>query len=113
MPAKNYPKLFLLASLAVVFLVLSLPACKSAPPPPPPVVSLPPIVEPEQPKVEAYGLPYAADSNLSRLNTIIPAQMAAGNVPGAVVAVDLAGREAQRGETGLQFDDFVAFGTGT
>ena len=31
MPSRNYPKFFLLISMAVIFFVLSLPACKTAP----------------------------------------------------------------------------------
>ena len=57
MRSKNYPKLFLLASLAVVTIILSLPACKTAPPPapPPPVVTVPPVIEVEP------GAPRVAD----------------------------------------------------
>jgi CubicO group peptidase (beta-lactamase class C family) len=85
MRAKNYPNYFLLVSLAVITLMLALPACKTAPPPPAKVVTLPPVeIEPQE---EAKGLPFAANPRLSRLNTIIPSQLAAGGVPGAVVLV--------------------------
>ena len=85
MRAKNYPNYFLLVSLAFITLMLALPACKTAPPPPAKVVTLPPVeVEPQE---EAKGLPFAANPRLSRLNTIIPSQLAAGGVPGAVVLV--------------------------
>ncbi len=89
MRSKNYPKLFLLASLAVIIFILSLPACKTAPPPslPTPVVKAPPVIAKAEPEVEPQGLPAMADSRLTRLNTIIPSQLAAGGVPGAVVIV--------------------------
>jgi uncharacterized protein YbbC (DUF1343 family)/CubicO group peptidase (beta-lactamase class C family) len=91
MRLKNYPKLFLLASLAVITIILSLPACKTAPPPVPlpPVVTVPPVIEVEP---EPQGLPTAADPRLARLNTIIPSQLAAGGVPGAVVIVGHQGK---------------------
>ena len=87
MSCRNYPKFFLLISMAVIFFVLSLPACKTAPRPPAPVVKLPPPVEREPEVEKPEGLPFQADSKLSRLNTIIPAQLAAGGIPGAVVVV--------------------------
>jgi uncharacterized protein YbbC (DUF1343 family)/CubicO group peptidase (beta-lactamase class C family) len=85
--ARNYPKFFLLTLLAVFVLMLSLPACKTAPPPPAPIAKVPPPVE-VKPEVERlHRLPFQADSKLSRLNTIIPAHLAADNCPGAVVVV--------------------------
>ncbi|MBM4288858.1 MAG: beta-lactamase family protein, partial [Deltaproteobacteria bacterium] len=83
----------LAAFLAVLALILSFPACKTAPPPPspPPVVTAPSVPEVE-PAVEPKGLPYAADPRLNRLNGIIPSQLAAGGVPGAVVLVGHQGR---------------------
>ena len=92
MRSKNYPKLFLLASLAVATIILSLPACKTAPPPPTPVVTLPPVIEPEPEVEEPQRLPAVSEPRLSRLNTIIPSQLAAGGVPGAVVIVGHQGK---------------------
>ena len=96
MSFRNYQKFYLLFSLAVIVLVLSFPACKTAPPRPAPVVKLPPVVEPEVKPEKPEGLPFQADARLSRLNTIIPAQIAAGNVPGAVVVVGHDGKMIYR-----------------
>ncbi len=96
MSFRNYQKFYLLFSLAVIVLVLSFPACKTAPPRPAPVVKLPPVVEPEVKPEKPEGLPFQADARLSRLNTIIPAQLAAGNVPGGVVVVGHDGKMIYR-----------------
>ncbi len=93
--ARNYPKFFLLTILAVFFLVLSLPACKTAPPPAP-VVKLPPPVETKPEVEQPQGLSFQADPKLSRLNTIIPAHLAADNCPGAVVVVGHDGKMIYR-----------------
>ena len=95
MSFRNYQKFYLLFSLAVIVLILSFPACKTAPPRPA-VVKLPPVVEPEVKPEKPEGLPFQADARLSRLNTIIPAQIAAGNVPGAVVVVGHDGKMIYR-----------------
>jgi uncharacterized protein YbbC (DUF1343 family) len=92
MRSKNYPKHLLLASLAAICLILSLPACKTAPPPKPPVVTAPPVIEPEPVVAEPTGLPVVPDRRLTRLNTVIPSQLAAGGVPGAVVIVGHEGK---------------------
>jgi uncharacterized protein YbbC (DUF1343 family)/CubicO group peptidase (beta-lactamase class C family) len=61
------------------------------------VVKLPPVVEiaPEEAE-KPQGLPFQAESRLSRLNTVIPAQLAAGGVPGAVVVVGHDGKMVYR-----------------
>ncbi len=75
--------------LLVVFSLL-LWGCKSAPLPP--VVEVPPPPERPPREVELPRYPPVTDPRLSRLNTIIPAQLAAGGVPGAVVIVGHQGK---------------------
>lgn len=83
--------LVLLAGLAVVLLSLILPACKTAPPLPP-MAEEPPRPELPKPMVEPHRYPPLTDPRLSRLNTIIPTQLAVGGVPGAVVVVGHQGK---------------------
>ncbi len=91
MRSKSDRRLFSLATFTVIILLLSLPACKTAPPLPT-MVEEPTRPEPIKPVTEPPGSPPVTDSRLSRLNTIIPAQLAAGGVPGAVVVVGYQGK---------------------
>ncbi len=84
----------LLIGLAFLVIILVLSGCRAAPPLPP--MAEPPVVEPPKPAVEAPRYPPVTDPRLSRLNTIIPAQLAAGGVPGAVVVVGHQGKIVYR-----------------
>ncbi|MGQ9921600.1 MAG: exo-beta-N-acetylmuramidase NamZ domain-containing protein [Desulfobacca sp.] len=85
------PVYVLLAALIATLSVLALSGCQTAP-----VVvprsEAPPDLEPPRPAVAAPQYPPVTDPRLSCLNTIIPAQLAAGRVPGAVVVVGQQGQ---------------------
>jgi len=76
----------LLAVFFATLTSLTLSGCKAAPVGLP-TAEAPPVLEPPKPAVEAPRYPPVTDPRLSRLNTIIPAQLAAGGVSGAVVVV--------------------------
>ena len=80
-----------LTALLVLFFTLGLHGCKAAPVAVP-SAEAPPILEPPRPEVTPPRYPPVTDPRLSRLNTIIPAQLAAGGVPGAVVIVGHQGK---------------------
>ena len=91
-----YPLSVWLLSLLVVCCSLAMSGCKAAPPLPP-LAEAPPVLVPPKPEAAPpAGPPPVTDPRLSRLNTIIPAQLAAGGVPGAVVVVGHQGRIVYR-----------------
>ena len=82
-----YSLIIITAAVALAFLAGCAPPVMLPPAPPPEVEAPPP-----PPPLPAAGLPKVQDPRLSRLDTVAAQELAAGNVPGAVIFVGHQGK---------------------